>query len=143
MTEAHLNKPTVRKPMATPSMDEAKLHGAKIGLPENQVELWWWHYESNGWVVGKTRMVSWPGAMAGWKLRWQERQAEKQQRVDQPSRNVMLIQWRHELDRVEKRMGSIRGSYSEHQSWSQTDKDLFNKMKARKLELVKELGMVI
>lgn len=129
--------------MPIPTLEEAKLHGAKIGLPDSQVERWFYFYESKGFKVGKTPMVSWHGAMAGWKLHWQERQAEKQQRVDQPSRNVMLIQWRHELDRVEKRMASIRGSYSEHQSWSQPDKELFNKMKVRKLELVKELGMVI
>jgi len=30
------------------------------------VDAWWAHYESNGWMVGKNRMKSWRGAVRTW-----------------------------------------------------------------------------
>ena len=59
--------------MITPSLAEVKLAAAKAGLPEREAEKFWNYYESIGWRVGKCRMVSFANAIAGWKLRWEER----------------------------------------------------------------------
>lgn len=55
-----------------PSLDEIRLQADKIGLPEVEAERFYNHYMANGWRIGKSRMVSWTHAMAGWKIRWQE-----------------------------------------------------------------------
>lgn len=48
-----------------------------------------------------------------------------------------------ELDRVEARMKKIRDGYSEHQSWDQRDQKEYNDLRARKNELVKQLGFKV
>jgi hypothetical protein len=55
-----------------PSVEELKLHCAKIGLPESEADKFFNFYESKGWKVGKAPMSSWPSAMANWKIRYQE-----------------------------------------------------------------------
>lgn len=62
--------PMQPKSFIPPSIEEVKLHAAKIGLPDIEAEKLWYHFDSNGWKVGgKTRMKSWTSAMMSWKLR--------------------------------------------------------------------------
>ena len=56
-----------------PTVEEMMLHGAKIGLPNLEVERCHAYYESNGWRVGKNPMKSWQGAMVNWRGNWQSR----------------------------------------------------------------------
>ena len=46
-----------------------------------------------------------------------------------------------ELAEIEKRQGSIRAGYSEHQSWSEKDLKVMNALKARRTELRESLKM--
>lgn len=55
-----------------PSLEEIKLHGQKIGLPDSESEKFFDHYESNGWKVGRNPMRSWRSAMSNWKRNWDE-----------------------------------------------------------------------
>jgi hypothetical protein len=55
------------------TLEEVMLLAAKAGLPDNEAKKFFHHYESNGWHVGKNPMKSLPGAMANWKLRYEER----------------------------------------------------------------------
>jgi hypothetical protein len=55
-----------------PTIEELKLQGAKIGLPDRECEKFMAFYESKGWKVGKSPMKNWRSALAGWRLRWQE-----------------------------------------------------------------------
>lgn len=55
-----------------PTLDELKLHGDKIGLPDSQCELMFYFYGSKDWFVGRTKMKNWHMAASGWKLRWQQ-----------------------------------------------------------------------
>lgn len=59
--------------LLTPSLEEVKLLAAKIGLPEREAEKFYWFYESKGWKVGRTKMVSFLGALQGWRCRWMDR----------------------------------------------------------------------
>ena len=56
-----------------PIREELDMHAAKIGLPAVEVDKFVAFYVSKNWMVGKTKMKSWQGAMTGWKLRWEER----------------------------------------------------------------------
>ena len=60
-----------------PSMDELSENGRRIGLPANEVEKFFNHYESQGWMVGKNKMKNWKSAMSGWKNRSDEYNAKR------------------------------------------------------------------
>lgn len=60
--------------LLTPTLPEVQLAAAKIGLPDLEAQKFYHYYSSNGWRVGRVKMVSFANALAGWKLRWQERQ---------------------------------------------------------------------
>ena len=121
-----------------PSHDELLLQAAKIGLPEREAEKFFCYYESNGWKVGKNKMKQWRIALTGWKLRWEERRE-----ASGVSPTTLAILYQKELDEVTAKMRAIRGSYSEHQSWSEDDKKKWFKLKARRDELKKLLGMQV
>ena len=62
--EAKIEKREARA-FAPPTLDEAKSYCDERG---NSVDLnrWFGHYEANGWMVGKTKMKSWKGAIRTW-----------------------------------------------------------------------------
>lgn len=123
-----------------PSLEEIKRQAAKLGLPESEAEQFFFYYESNGWRVGKNPMKCWSSALSGWKLRWADR---VKLRGDARSTGADKIIWQKEYDRILIRMQSIRASYSENQSWSKSDRELWAKLKERKKELAVKLGIVI
>lgn len=53
-----------------PGREELNLHAAKIGLPNEEVDRFVNYYESNGWRVGRSKMVSWQHAMMNWQKNW-------------------------------------------------------------------------
>lgn len=131
------------KPMRQPTLEECRFHAKEIDLSDVEAQKFYHYFESKGWRVGRDPMRVWRSAMAGWKLRHDEHEQVQRERVDRPSKSVQFIAWQTELQRVEAKMGSIKGSYSEHQGWSVPDKQLFTKLKTRRDELVKNLGMIL
>jgi hypothetical protein len=121
-----------------PSSAELSLQAAKIGLHEREAQKFFCYYASKGWKVGKSKMKQWRIALTGWKLRWEERRE-----VSDISPTTVAILRQKELDVVTNQMQSIRGAYSGHQSWSEEDKSRWYKLKARKDELKKLLGMQV
>ena len=127
-----------------PTMDEVQFHAAKIGLPISQAEQFYCYYASKGWKVGKHSMTHWRIALTGWKLRWEQARADDAPTIPfRPSSSVRIVMWHDELKKVEAKMKSIRDSYAEHQSWSEQDYQVYTKLKARKVELKKLLGMQV
>jgi len=118
-------------------MDEVQFHAAKIGLPISQAEQFFCYYESKGWKVGKSPMKNWRMAMAGWKLRWEERRAALK------PNGAELVIGHTEFKNVEARMKAIKDSYADHQAWSADDATKFKALRDRKVELKKMLGMQI
>lgn len=59
---------TSRARFTPPSLDDVKSYGQKIELDLEECELFWHHFESNGWKVsGKAPMKSWQSAMITWR----------------------------------------------------------------------------
>lgn len=54
------------------SLEQCLLYGAKIGLPDSEVNKFYDYFESNGWMVGRTKMKSVEAAMRNWQRRWNE-----------------------------------------------------------------------
>ncbi len=55
-----------------PEQEQVKLLAAKMGLPAVEADKFWAYYESNGWKVGRNKMVDWHKALAGWKMRYED-----------------------------------------------------------------------
>jgi hypothetical protein len=147
MNLAHHNKivklPILGKPFTPPLVEEVMARAKEIGLPMIEAEKMWHYYESQGWKVGRTPMQQWRSALAGWKLRWQEREMKSKRRQETVSPNVQMVMWQKELERVEGRMKAIKASYGDHQSWDERDRKLFPVLRTRRDELLKALGMMI
>lgn len=128
-----------------PSIQEAHLHGIKIDLPEVEVEKFMAYFESNGWKVGKVKMQNWHSAMGGWKFRYNERKVRDKLREQTVSPNVQLIQWRHELDRVEAEMKRTKGAcWTQNNGWDDEESRLRHRdLRTRRDELLKKLNMVV
>jgi len=141
--------PTPPKRFVPPTVEECQLQAAKIGLSPVEAEKFHCYYEANGWKVGRVPMQVWRAAMSGWKLRWQERVQREQARGDERkttvSRNVQLIQWRHELDRVEAAMKRVKGmAWTANNGWDDDEqRQEHRRLRLRKEELLKELGMAV
>lgn len=77
-----------------PTLEEVRLIGAKAGLPDFECQKLFNYYESVGWKVGKQPMKSLPGAVAGWKLRWEERSGiqgpQKQKQLSRQEIDALL-----------------------------------------------------
>jgi hypothetical protein len=49
-----------------PSLDEVKLAMAKAGLPESEAQAFVNYHAARGWMLGKSKMKSWPHAVGTW-----------------------------------------------------------------------------
>lgn len=49
-----------------PDLEEVKLYFADKSGTEAQAERFFYHYEANGWKVGKNSMKNWKAAASGW-----------------------------------------------------------------------------
>ena len=67
------------EPMLPPTIEQVKLHCAKIGLPETEAYKFHGYYTGNGWKVGRNAMKSWVGAMTNWKGNYDERRTNQRQ----------------------------------------------------------------
>ncbi|MBK8368459.1 MAG: hypothetical protein IPL10_13875 [Bacteroidetes bacterium] len=51
-----------------PLLSETKIYFAQNQWPENEASKFYNHYESNGWMIGKTPMANWFAAANNWIL---------------------------------------------------------------------------
>lgn len=132
-----------------PSLEEIKRAAAEINLPEREAIRFFNFYESKGWMVGKNKMCSFRGALENWKLGWEDKGRPGPRLASCPaSGNGSLspgdkMIYQKELERLLERMRLIRSGYAEMQTWSQRDVTEFGRLKVRKVELMKLLGVTI
>ena len=118
---------------------------AMIGCPPAEAERFWHHYESSGWVDKHgNQILNWQSKLAIWAADGRARPLEQAHHAQSAQlSNTDKYITSKELERAEAKMNDIRNSYSEHQTWSAEDVAKFKELKARKLELMKLLGMQV
>jgi len=141
--EAGTGKGTAPTGFQVPTIDEVKLLMAKIALPESEAEKFWNFYESKGWMIGKNKMKRLSSAVANWAAHYRQWNAYPKAADPLKPTGPELIVLHEEFKRVEAKMKSIKDSYAEHQSWSEQDYQIYNKLRARKAQLKKLLGMQV
>lgn len=121
--------------MTAPTLEEVQARALEISLPEIEAERFWFFYGSKNWTVGKSPMKNWHMALSGWKLR------------SQPSRGelsgVEKMILSREYERIIARMDLLKATYGGHQDWDAADRLEFHKLRQRRDELRKLLGMLI
>lgn len=121
-----------------PTQDEWCAYAVhECSMPPNEALRSWLYYDSKGWLVGKTKMVRWKSAVAGWALRCHDEHNER----NGASNYARDLAAQKELERTQKALDAIRNSYEAHQSWAQDDRERWNKLIARKKELMGRLGL--
>lgn len=122
--------------LVKPTLEEIRLAALKIGLPEIEADKFFYHYESNGWRVGRVKMSSLNGALAGWKIRWQERNGNREDRTGR---------WikQKEYDRICDRLKLLNGTYAGHQTWAERDLAEKKRLLAKREQLRTELGILL
>ena len=135
-----------------PTLDEVKRAAAAIDLPEREAIRFFNFYDSKGWLVGCNRMVSFTGALANWKMSWEDRGGANGKPAGgsgggaksvEPLSGADKMIYQKEYERIVARMQLIRAGYAEMQSWSKRDKEDFERLRARRTELKKLLGLTI
>lgn len=129
------------------------------GMPEAEGRKFFYHYESNGWKVGKLPMKSVAGAIGGWHERWLERGASPPTNKFQggfsnglavgngngggPLSGADKVIKSDEYRRVLERMKVIVNSYDSNNDLRPADRAEMRNLKKRRDELRKELGIMI
>ncbi len=80
-----LNQEPIKRVFTKPEIESVKFyfiektqHNWNKAFAEKQAESFFYHYESNGWVVGKNKMKDWHAAASGWIARTDNPQAKKE-----------------------------------------------------------------
>lgn len=89
---------------APPTREEVEAYAREKGYDGFPVDRFVAYYESNGWMVGRTKMKSWRAAMANWHLR--DSQGKPSQPKIQVSEEIMA-EWERENEAMRKRLGMI------------------------------------
>ena len=79
-----------RERFVKPTLDEIKLHAAKLGCPISEAEKFFNYYESNGWRVGRNPMKSWQAALVNWRKNWEERRSPHGPENNQSQENLEI-----------------------------------------------------
>lgn len=94
---------TESRRFAPPTRDEVAAYAREKGYDGFPVDRFIAYYESNGWMVGRTKMKSWKAAMSNWWLR-------EDRKPEQPKMHVseeIMAEWERENEVMRKRLGMI------------------------------------
>lgn len=86
-------KKNTRELFIKPTIEELEIYFDS----KTEAKKFYSFYESKGWKVGKTKMVSWKSAASGWKLRNKEAQNEKTKRNETESINWDSTDWGYDI----------------------------------------------
>lgn len=91
---------------APPTRDEVEAYAREKGYNGFPADRFVAYYESNGWIVGRTKMKSWKAAVSNWWLREDKGKQQAQQPKIQVSEEIMA-EWERENEAMRKRLGII------------------------------------
>lgn len=89
---------------APPTREEVESYAREKGYNGFPVDRFIAYYESNGWMVGRSKMKSWKASMTNWWLR------DHHEKPSQPKLQVseeIIAEWERENEAMRKRLGMI------------------------------------
>lgn len=124
-----------------PTLEQVKARAIEIDLPPREAEKFFLYYEANGWRTGRTKIQRWCAALAGWKLRWEEKQPTRPTQSATFS-GAQIVLYSKELERVQSKLEDINYS-GQISGWTAALKEKRQQFIRRKTELKKLLGITI
>lgn len=127
------------------SLEAAMLYGMSIGLPEDEIEACYDHYEANGWMVGRVAMKNPEAALRNWKRNWQAGVYRNSERKSNASKDEqqkpasVVYSLKAKKEQLEAEMLRLRETYSIsgplNRDWQGNEKA---RLRHRELRLMKE-----
>lgn len=131
--------------MTPPTIEEAMAAAVELGMPASEGSRFWFYHDQSDWMIRKQPMKRWKSALALWKSNWEKWAARECESAFKsklvPVSPMQLMLWNTELERVEKAIQNIRGSYSENMDYTRDDIDRINLLRARRKDLMGLLGI--
>lgn len=126
-----------------PTLDEVKERANTIGLPMREAEKFFLYYESNGWKTGRTKMQKWTMALAGWKLRYEERQPQNGHTNGQPMlTKAQEIFYSKELDKKQTKLEDLEYNGKQY-GWTDALRTERQALRVKIGEIKKLLGITL
>lgn len=123
-----------------PKMDEVAEYAKQRELPPIEAEKFFNYYESNGWRVGRNPMKDWRRALINWQLNASSFASSS------PSGKISgadKVIFGHEFQRVLQRIKDLEQSVDSHRDFDSKQREEHLKLKVRRDELKKILGITI
>lgn len=147
-SESDSTKITIQQSCA-PTLQEVKTKAAFIGMPEDEAERFWNHFESSGWVDKNGNPIhSWQAKLSVWNTNHRaapieaaHKAAENGQRLGQTTQAIIASK---ELDRVLQRITKLKDTCARNphgQMMRQEDIAEMKMLKSRRGELMAQLGV--
>lgn len=146
-------KPNVNSPSSSPIPSPIKknmpleaevvAHCVSEGLPESD-GIWFWNKcEGSGWKNAGQPIKSWKGTIAAWKIAGHlpSQKTVTPRSASQNGANTVIMG--KEYERVIERIRVIRSQYGDMQTWAEDDKIELKRLKVRRDELQKTLGLTV
>lgn len=138
-----------------PSWGLVKAHADRTGLAEWKARDWFNEMEGCGWRDYRGRQVcKWTALVDRVRTRWEAdgrpmkqpghvvtTTAGKTQPAPQGGAGLVILG--KEYERILEKMKTLKQTYGDHQTWTPSDQAEFMRLKVRKLELKKALGVVV
>lgn len=117
-----------------PTLADVKQQGEMSGVPAASCQSFFNHHEGNNlWFNRFGRLINWRQKLASWAVNDRSK----------PTNGAHVVVHQKEYDRVIARMAAIKSTYGDHQTWSELDRNEFNKLRDRKRELKTILGITV
>lgn len=120
-----------------PTLEHARSAAAMIGGTEKQGEDFWHHFEAQSWVTAAGNPIT------AWQSKLKRWIDNDRQRGQAGTNGAQIVVMQDELKRVDKRISDIRNSYDAHLSPSAEDRVKLKKLRSRRDELKKKLGVEV
>ncbi len=128
--------------MKSPTPCEIGNYGHEIGLPFEQCEAFFDHFEANGWrVAGKSAMKSWQAAMRTWKRNWDAGKFGSGQNGVLSGIDKMILQ--KELERCLDKIKNLNGGFNSMGDMTMDDRKKIKFLRDRATVIRKKLGILL
>ncbi len=122
---------------ATPSIEECKDMSGKIGLPESEGELFFHHYNGQGWVSGSgLPVIDWVSFLHKWKAKWETGLRAKCGANENSSSEIPINSVHQAKQVIEELERNIRVIRNDSKSW-EWDGGIKQGLKPHALETIK------
>lgn len=112
-----------------PTLEQLRAKAVELDMPATEGDRFFNFYESKGWKVGKSKMISWPHSMANWKKNYESKGNELFKVNDNANAN-QLGQYGHET--YEQQKARIARKQKDKEEFAKEREELMKQLEKNK-----------